>query len=102
MIRVDTPQRDVLGESPIWDVAAGSLWWVDIVGQGLRRYSPTTGNVDTWDLPEPTGSVAPTESGKLLLAAPSGFSWFDPATNEFRHITDPEPDRPGNRFNEGK
>jgi sugar lactone lactonase YvrE len=102
MIRVATPERDVLGEGPIWDVAVGGLWWVDIVGRGLRRFSPATGDVDIWDLPEPAGSVAPTESGSLLLAVPSGFAWFDPVTNEFRHIVDPEPDRPGNRFNEGK
>lgn len=102
MMLVDAPERDVLGEGPIWDVAAGVLWWVDIVGRGLRRYRPATGDVDTWDLPEPAGSIAPTDSGKLLLAASSGFIGFDPVTNEFTHIIDPEPDRPGNRFNEGK
>lgn len=102
MMRVDTPHRDVLGEGPIWDSAAGVLWWVDIVGSGLRRYRPATGRVDVWDLPEPAGSVAPTASGPLLLAVQSGFARFDPQSNEFELIVDPEPDRPGNRFNEGK
>lgn len=102
MMQVETPGRDVLGEGPIWDDAAGVLWWVDITGKGLRRYQPSTGEVDTWDLPEPAGSVAPMEAGGLLLAVTSGFAWFDVATNEFRHIIDPEPERSGNRFNEGK
>jgi len=102
MRQIDTPRRDVLGEGPIWDAAGAVLWWVDIAGRGLRRYQPSTGDIGVWDLPEPAGSVAPTASGGLLLAVPSGFARFDPATNEFQHIIDPEPDRSGNRFNEGK
>ena len=102
MVRVATPQPDVLGEGPIWDVAAEVLWWVDIVGSGLRRYRPATGEVDIWDLPERAGSVTPAASGGLLLAVRSGFVRFDPEMEECELIIDPEPDRPGNRFNEGK
>ena len=32
----------------------------------------------------------------------SGFKWIDPDTDAITPIVDPEPDRPGNRFNDGK
>lgn len=100
--QIDTSRRDVLGEGPIWDTATGVLWWVDIADSGLRRYRPSTGEVDLWDLPERAGSVAPRASGGLLLGVVSGFAKFDPATSAFERIVEPEPDRPGNRLNDGK
>jgi xylono-1,5-lactonase len=41
-------------------------------------------------------------SPDLLVTLKSGFAFFDPETGRLQHQHDPEPDRPGNRFNDGK
>jgi sugar lactone lactonase YvrE len=42
------------------------------------------------------------EDGSLIGAFMTGFKWIDPDTGAITPILDPEPDRPGNRFNDGK
>ncbi len=100
--RIPTGTTDVLGEGPVWDRAAAVLWWIDIEGKGLRRLDPSVGHVETWDLPEPAGSLTPTVTGPLLMAVRSGFATFDPTTGATQMIARPEADRTGNRFNDGK
>lgn len=100
--RIATGTTDVLGEGPVWDRAGGVLWWVDIGSAGLRRLDPVAGHVDTWDLAEVAGSLTPTDAGPLLMAVRSGFATFEPGAEVLTLLAEPEPDRPGNRFNDGK
>lgn len=90
-----------LGEGPVWDTEAGVLWWVDIKRSLLQRLAPD-GSVDVWTLPEPPAALAPRRRGGLILAVRSGFATFDPETGAVEVVHRPEPDRPGNRFNDGK
>lgn len=95
------PSRSKLGEGAVWDDRARMLWWVDI-GPGLvHRFNPATGGNDSWDFGEPVGCLAVREGGGLVLAAKSGFWFFDPATGARQKLSDPEADRPQNRFNDG-
>jgi sugar lactone lactonase YvrE len=41
------------------------------------------------------------ERGGVVFGLEYGFHFFDPATGDLRHIADPEPDKPGNRMNDG-
>ena len=100
--RVATPERDILGEGPVWDAAKRVLWWVDIPGKAIRRLNPTDGAVQCWSLDVEPGSVTPTGSGRLLVAARDGFRLFDPESGESQHLADPEESLPDNRFNDGK
>ena len=52
-------------------------------------------------MPERIGCIALREGGGLIGAFMSGFKWIDPL-DAITPIVDPEPDRPGNRFNDGK
>lgn len=92
--------RAQLGEGAVWDVADQALWWVDISG-GLIHRTEESGADTVFDFGEPVGCLARSESGGLIVAAKSGFYLFDPATTEKRFLSDPETDRPGNRFNDG-
>ena len=38
----------------------------------------------------------------MVVALKTGFFFFDPATEKFTAIVEPEPDLPHNRFNDGK
>lgn len=93
---------DTLGEGPVWDAATGHLWWVDIGRSLLQRYRPETGDVRRWHLPETPGALAVRSEAGLLLAVRSGFATFDTGSGAFSVVHRPEPERPGNRFNDGK
>lgn len=95
-------ERDILGEGPVWDAAREVLWWVDIVSRRLRRLSPVDSQVATWQLPQASGSLAPTHTNHLLLAVEDGFAFFDLDTESLELILEPEPDLPHNRLNDGK
>ena len=97
---VDSHNR--LGEVPVWDVAEQALYWVDIEGKLLQRYTPATGRVDRWDMPERIASLALREKGGLIVAFASGIAFYDLDTGAIDWIARPEADKPGNRFNEGK
>ncbi len=95
------PTRSTIGESAVWDAEAKRLWWVDIPAGLIHRYDPINGLNDTFDFGEPVGCLAPRASGGLVLAAKSGFWFFDPETGAKQAIHDPEAHLPGNRFNDG-
>ncbi|HEY8614472.1 MAG TPA: SMP-30/gluconolactonase/LRE family protein [Roseomonas sp.] len=90
------------GESPVWDDRLGRLWWVDIPAPALHCTDPATGKTETWPLPEPVGCLGLCRSGAMLLALRSGIHRFDPGDGALAMVAAPEPDRPGNRLNDGK
>jgi sugar lactone lactonase YvrE len=93
--------RARVGEGAVWDVEDAALWWVDIVAGRVHRFDPESGARRHWDVGEPVGCLALRRAGGLVLATRTGFHLFDPASGERRAVLDPEPDRPGNRFNDG-
>jgi sugar lactone lactonase YvrE len=95
--------RTALGEGPIWDDQGQQLLWVDILAGQVHRYEPSSGLHRVIEVGEHVGSVVPTDSPDLvLLALASGFAWLHLESGALTPIADPEPDRPGNRFNDGK
>jgi len=92
----------LLGEGPVWDGAAGALYWVDIEGKRLHRLLPRSGSTTSWDLPEQPGAVTPRASGGMVMVLESGLAAFDPASGDLEWIVDPEPEHADNRFNDGK
>ena len=55
-----------------------------------------------WEMPEEIGSFSLRKGGGAIVALQDGLSFFDFETGELKHLVDPEQDRPGNRFNDGK
>jgi sugar lactone lactonase YvrE len=90
-----------VGEGAMWDERESRLWWVDIDSRLLHRFDPATGDDVTWTLPSRIGCFVFRERGGLVVALENGFSFFDPAIGALEPIHDPEPDKPGNRFNDG-
>jgi sugar lactone lactonase YvrE len=91
-----------IGEGPVWDASTQRLYWVDIVGQELHAFNPSDGTNTTHACPDIVTSVSPRAGGGLLLTLRRSFALFDEASGRFDIIADVEPDRPGNRFNDGK
>jgi len=95
-------RANILGEGPVWDAARRRLYWVDIKGRRLEWFEPASGADGGLDLAVMVSSVAPRASGQgLLAAAKPGLGVLDPDTGAFDLRLVPEPDRPGNRPNDG-
>jgi sugar lactone lactonase YvrE len=101
-LRCALPARALLGEGPLWDPLDRALYWVDIKRREVHRFDPARGHDTWWPTPEEVGSLARRAGGGLVVALRSGFHFLDPETGAVRAVARPEPDRPENRFNDGK
>lgn len=88
------------GEGPIW--WQNALYFVDIEGHRVHRFDPADGSDRSWNVGERVGTVVPRESGGLVIAGDHGLHFLDEETGHLTAIADPEPDKPDNRFNDGK
>jgi len=88
------------GEGSIW--WQGALYYVDIEGHLVVRYDPADGSEKSWNVGQRVGTVVPRESGGLVIAGDHGLYFLDEETGTLTAIADPEPDKPDNRFNDGK
>ncbi len=91
----------ILGEGPVWVARDAALYWLDIKGRKIFRLDDT-GAVTQWETPLRVGSIAPRASGGFIAGTDRGFATFDPVSGRLDLLFNPEPDRPGNRFNDGK
>lgn len=101
-VRVVVRAEALLGEGPLWSVAEGRLYWVDILNPSVHRSDPDSGRDEMLALPEMVSALAPRRSGGLIAAARSGLRGFDFSAGLGETLAVPEADRPGNRFNDGK
>lgn len=93
--------RSKVGEGAFWDAKEDCLWWVDILAGQINRFDPSAQSNEVFHFGEPVGCVVPRESDGLVVAARSGFYFFDPESGRKEAIGDPEADKPKNRFNDG-
>ena len=96
-----------LGESPIWDVEEGRLYWVDGTGRrvgkkDMWRLDPKSGKVENWSLNRDIGALAIRKDGGAVLALDDGFYFFDFDSGELELITKVDEDQPRSRLNDGK
>ncbi|MEM7624215.1 MAG: SMP-30/gluconolactonase/LRE family protein [Planctomycetota bacterium] len=91
-----------LGEGPVWH--DGSLWCVDIEGRRLHRFDSDTGRHESFDAGARIGVAVPTDqTGTWIVGLQHGISMWRPESGVGPEVFfDPEPDRSGNRINDGK
>lgn len=93
----------LLGEGAVWSSRTGSVYWVDILGRKLHRYRLADREQRTWTFQEEISSLAERRGGAgLAITLRSAYALFDPDTGSLQRLHAPEPDRPANRFNDGK
>ena len=98
--------RDRVGECPVWSVAENALYWVDIEGKQIRRWSPASDAVQSWTLPERVGCIALTPAvGRIVAAMETGVYVVQlgeaPAVQLDCLVAVTHP-APGMRFNDGR
>jgi sugar lactone lactonase YvrE len=94
--------KAVIGEGPVWSTKEQRLYWVDIPEKKVHVFEPGDGSNQTFVLPDLVTSAAPRKSGGLVLSLRKSVAFFDPKTGKLDVLPDAEPDKPGNRFNDGK
>jgi L-arabinonolactonase len=96
-----------LGESPIWDVEEGRLYWVDGTGRrvgnpALWRLDPRSGKVENWKLDRDVGAMALRKNGGAVLALDDGFYFYDYGNGKLDLISKVDAEQPRTRLNDGK
>jgi L-arabinonolactonase len=101
-LRLPLPGRDLIGESPVWDPREGALYWVDIRGQRVQRWTGGDDPVAQWSTPQMVGSIALAAPGRLLLALEHGFSWLALDSGVVTPLAQVHHPRPPMRLNDGR
>ncbi len=94
--------RAICGECPVWDGGSGLLYWIDVHACELHRFDPSTGADAVWPLPSKPGSFAMRQAGGFLIALEDAIYAASEFAGALSKIFDPEPEMPGNRFNDGR
>jgi sugar lactone lactonase YvrE len=90
-----------LGEGPVWSAREQALWFVDIKGRQVHRFSAATGETRSWAAPSNPGFLAPLAGGGWLIGLKSGLHRFTPESGDFAFHAAVEPRQPENRLNDG-
>ena len=100
--RLVHPAGCTLGEGALWDHRTGTLPFVDIKNPAVWRYHPDTGEAQRLEVPERVGFVALTPDTDIVIAGfKSGLVRLHLFGGQMQPIVSPEPDKPGNRINDG-
>jgi sugar lactone lactonase YvrE len=92
----------IAGESPFWHPREQALYWVDIAGHKLNRFTPRTARHEAWSFPTEVACAAPRPDGDVLLGMRDGIFKFDTATGQRRRVVRAPYDQSKLRFNDGK
>jgi sugar lactone lactonase YvrE len=92
----------VTGETPYWDAASATLWWIDIQGQRLLGYRPGDAATRVHNLPCMPGLLTGRRAGGLALGLEDGLYAFDPEAGPGARLVAVEEELPLNRLNDGK
>jgi sugar lactone lactonase YvrE len=90
-----------LGEGAVWDAEAGALYFLDIFGQQVFRYDPTSGQTQSWKTPGHVGALALREGGGAVLAMTDTLYGFDFASGEATKLAGPAFTNPRVTVNDG-
>lgn len=100
--RVAVPSGCSVGEGVVWDQRTDTLLWVDVKDPAVWRWRPHGGDPVRLQVPERIGFVALTPDADVVVAGfKSGLARLSLSSGEAQPIVSPEPDKPGNRINDG-
>jgi len=97
-----TDHSCLCGEGPLWDDQHKRLYWIDIVRGEINCHLSDEKQLAHFETGQKIGAIGLTESGKLIAALKNGIYHIDFFNGTMTKISDPEPDKADNRFNDGK
>ncbi|MCQ1834206.1 SMP-30/gluconolactonase/LRE family protein [Neorhizobium galegae] len=91
-----------LGEGPSFESETETLWWFDILGKGLHELHLPTGREIVHALPVMASALASIDAARQMIASDKGMFIRDRATGALSPYLELEPEKPGNRSNDGR
>jgi len=91
-----------LGEGPTYDAVTDTLWWFNIKGKQLHELDLATGDKSVHALPMMASVLARIDDARQLLVTEDGLFIRDTASGALTPYVAIEPDKPGNRSNDGR
>lgn len=91
-----------LGECPVWHSEESSLYWIDIAGKAVHRFSLTNSQHRMWPLPSEPGCIARSSGGRILVAMRTGIVFLDTADGSLNPVANSPYDPLLMRFNDGR
>lgn len=90
-----------LAETPIWDARRRCLYWTDLLGGRVHRYTPSAGRDEAWDTGSLIGSAVPTDHpDKVLCALSGGMYLLDTRDGALTFLVDPKGGDADFRYND--
>ncbi|XP_059183810.1 regucalcin [Centropristis striata] len=92
----------LIGEGPVWEESTQTLLFVDIVGQKIHRWSPTTNQTESVETGDMVGFAVPRKSGGYVAGVGRSIVAVDWSTQKMTTLAEVDKDKPNNRLNDGK
>ncbi len=89
--------KATLGEGPVWDARAQTLFWLDIINKHIYANADVIAELDDF-----IGCIALRARGGLVLTKRLSFWTFDLVTASSTFLAAPTDEPASNRFNDGK
>jgi sugar lactone lactonase YvrE len=99
-VLLDLPMQ--LGECPVWSAEECALYWIDIAGQAVHRFSIAHSEHRFWKLPSEPGAIARSANGGLIVAMRTGLVLMDTNSGTMTNVAPPPYDPSVSRFNDGR
>lgn len=94
--------KNLVGESPVWDVQRNGLWWIDIRAPALHFHGDAESEDKIWPMPTTIGFVVLCNDGLLVVGLNTGLHLFDPESGKFQVLLNPLEGTTSMRLNEGQ
>jgi L-arabinonolactonase len=96
--------KNTLGECALWCERSQSVLWTDIQRATLSRFTPASGALRHWSMPERVGSfvLCADSPDRLLLGLATRVAFFDLRTEALTPVGPVETDEPRTRINDGR
>lgn len=93
----------LLGEGPVWVEAEHCLYWVDIKGRQLNRYTPHNRSIKRWSFEDSLAWVLPRKAGGFVAGSRHHIGFLSVGEDlTFAPFLEVEPDMASNRLNDAK
>ncbi|KAM6958528.1 regucalcin isoform 2-T2 [Tautogolabrus adspersus] len=92
----------LIGEGPVWEESEQTLLFVDIAGQKIHRWSPTTNQINSVETSDMVGFAVPRRSGGYIAGVGRSIVAVDWPTQAMTSLLEVDGDKPNNRLNDGK
>jgi L-arabinonolactonase len=100
-VEVIANDRNLTGESPVWSVREGAIYWLDTRVPRIYRVHVASGKRDDWGCPAKVNAIG-TMRGGLVCSTKDGIYYLNTATGAYEKGFDPEANDPHSRANDGK